>query len=209
MTEQNPYPSHPPAPPAQPPRPANRNGLGTAGFVLGLIGLIFSVIPVVGVIAWPLVILGLIFGILGVLRVNKGEASNKGLAIAAVVVSAVGLVICILWVAAFGKAANDVQEEANRSVTVHYEVTGTASNVTVTYSTFGDGNSSMNQEEVANLPWSKDVETKGLFKGGSLTVTTGADGGKVTCTVVVDGEESTTSTAKGQFSTASCDGFSG
>lgn len=208
MTEQNPYPSYSPVPPAPPQQPANRNGLGTAGFVLGLIGLIFSIIPVVGIIAWPLVILGLIFGTLGVLRVNKGEASNKGLAIAGVVVSAIGLVICILWAAAFGKAANDIQEEANRSVTVQYEVTGNASNVTVTYSTFGDGNTSMNQEDVTSLPWSKDVGTTGLFKGGSLTVTTGADGGKVTCTVSVDGKESTTSTAKGQFSTASCDGFS-
>jgi hypothetical protein len=44
---------------------ARQNGLGTSGFVLGLIGLIFSPIPIVGVIAWPLVILGLIFSAIG------------------------------------------------------------------------------------------------------------------------------------------------
>ncbi|MEV6823334.1 DUF4190 domain-containing protein [Amycolatopsis sp. NPDC051102] len=49
----------------------------------------------------------LIFGIVGTLRANRGQASNKGLAITAVVLSAIGLVICVLWTAAFGKAVND------------------------------------------------------------------------------------------------------
>ncbi|MEV6644247.1 Ltp family lipoprotein [Amycolatopsis sp. NPDC051371] len=84
-----------------------KNGLGTAGFVLGLIGLIFAFIPIIGIVAWPLTILGLIFGIVGTLRANRGQASNKGLAITAVVLSAIGLVICVLWTAAFGKAVND------------------------------------------------------------------------------------------------------
>ncbi len=101
--------SYAPMPPS-PPMPAPnqyKNGLGTAGFVLGLVGLIFAFIPIIGVIAWPLVILGLIFGIVGTLRANRGQASNKGLAITAVVLSAIGLVICVLWTAAFGKAVND------------------------------------------------------------------------------------------------------
>jgi hypothetical protein len=84
-----------------------KNGLGTAGFVLGLVGLIFAFIPLIGVVAWPLVILGLIFGIVGTLRASRGQASNKGLAITAVVLSALGLVICIIWTAAFGKAVSD------------------------------------------------------------------------------------------------------
>ncbi|WP_410644260.1 DUF4190 domain-containing protein [Amycolatopsis sp. lyj-346] len=96
-----------PPSPSMPVSNQYKNGLGTAGFVLGLVGLIFAFIPIIGVIAWPLVILGLIFGIVGTLRANRGQASNKGLAIAAVVLSAIGLVICVLWTAAFGKAVND------------------------------------------------------------------------------------------------------
>src|SRR3979411_410233 len=49
VTEQHPYPYQPQMAPAA---PAPRNGLGTAGFVLGLIGLIFSPIPFIGVVAW-------------------------------------------------------------------------------------------------------------------------------------------------------------
>ncbi|RZQ65940.1 DUF4190 domain-containing protein [Amycolatopsis suaedae] len=97
------YAPTPPSPAAAQPK----NGLGTAGFVLGLVGLIFAFIPLIGVVAWPLTILGLIFGIIGTLRANRGQASNKGMAITAVVLSAIGLAICVIWTAAFGKAVSD------------------------------------------------------------------------------------------------------
>ena len=99
MTQPGYYPPHPPiyGPPPE-------NGLGTAGFVLGLIGLLFSPIPIVGVIAWPLVILGVIFASIGVGKANKGTANNRGLAVAGVVLSVLGLVICVLWAAAFAAA---------------------------------------------------------------------------------------------------------
>jgi hypothetical protein len=101
--------SYAPMPPSSPMPVANqyKNGLGTAGFVLGLVGLLFAFLPIIGIIAWPLTILGLIFGIVGTLRANRGQASNKGLAITAVILSALGLGICVLWTVAFGKAAND------------------------------------------------------------------------------------------------------
>jgi hypothetical protein len=89
-----------------------KNGLGTAGFVLGLIGLIFSTIPLIGVVAWPLVVLGIIFAAVGLFRVRSGKATNKGLTIAGVVLSILGLVVCIVWGAAFGKAVNDAKTTA-------------------------------------------------------------------------------------------------
>jgi Mycobacterium membrane protein len=193
-------------PPPRQTKAPPQNGLGTAGFVLGLIGLIFSPIPLIGVVAWPLVILGLIFSLVGVSRARNRRATNLGLAVAGVVCSAIGLVICILWVVAFGKAVEDVRNESNRVATVHYEVSGDAKNVTITYSTFGDGIST-NQETAAVLPWAKDVQTTGLGKGGSLTVTAGPEGGTVNCKVTVDGQEAKTGTAAGPMATASCAGF--
>ncbi|MGW7532902.1 MmpS family transport accessory protein [Amycolatopsis sp. NPDC054798] len=200
------YPPPPPAPYPAPPAPP-KNGLGTAGFVLGLVGLIFAFIPVIGVIAWPLVILGIIFSALGFARSRSGKATNKGLSIAGLVLSVLGLVVCIVWLTAFAKAANEINDEANRSVTIHYEVTGTAKDASISYTTIGDGSTSTNQEQPKSLPWSKDMTTKGLFKGGTLSVTTGAEGGDVTCKVVVDGKETKTSKASGNFATASCNGF--
>lgn len=74
-----------------------RNGLGTTGFVLGLLAALFSVIPIIGMIAWPLAILGLVFGTLGILRAGRGVATNKGLSIAGTVLATIGLMICISW----------------------------------------------------------------------------------------------------------------
>ena len=142
MTEQNVYPQQMQTGPGAP-----RNGLGTAGFVLGLVGLIFSPIPFIGVVAWPLVILGLVFSILGFGRARKGVATNKGLSIAGIVLSAIGLLVCVLWIAVFSKAVNDVNDEANRVATIQYEVTGDAQGSSITYSTFGDGFSQVGEKD--------------------------------------------------------------
>lgn len=62
------------------------NGLGTAGFVLALIGLFLSWVPVLGWIVW---LLGLIFSFVGVFK------TPKGLAITGLVISLIGLFILI------------------------------------------------------------------------------------------------------------------
>ncbi len=199
------YPSMTPAAPQQPAQQP-RNGLGTSGFVLGLIGLVFSVIPIVGVVAWPLVILGVIFSAIGFARTRSGAATNTGLSIAGLAVSVVGLVICILWVAVFNKAATDVVNQANKTVTISYDAGGTAKNATIDYSAFSNGSFSDSTEQ-APLPWHKDVKATGLLSGGTLTVTAGADGGTVTCKVTVDGQVKKQVSATGPLAMASCDGF--
>jgi Mycobacterium membrane protein len=182
------------------------NGLGTTGFVLGLVGLVLSPIPFVGVVAWPLVVLGIVFSAIGIARTRSGKATNKGLSIAGLVLSILGLGVCIVWVLIINQAVDEVEQEANREVTITYEVTGDAPAVDVDYTTYGDDVSSA-QETGVPLPWSKEVTTDGLVKGGSLIVTTGEQGGSVTCRVLVDGEEAETSTASGAFAVADCTGF--
>jgi len=92
--------------PQQPPYPVPvyypppTNGLGTASLVLGIVGLVFSFIPIIGLIAWPLVILGVIFGGLGIDNANKAPGTSKGPAIAGLTCSAVGLAICVVWLVA-------------------------------------------------------------------------------------------------------------
>ena len=66
------------------------NGIGTAGFVLALVAVFLGWVPVLGWILW---ILGLILSFVGIFRVPKG------LAIAGLVISLIGL---ILLVAVFG-----------------------------------------------------------------------------------------------------------
>ncbi|HWO66632.1 MAG TPA: MmpS family transport accessory protein [Umezawaea sp.] len=177
-----------------------RNGVGTAGFVLGLVGFLFSFIPIIGVVAWPLVIVGLVLSVVGVTRASKGIANNRGLAIAGAVLSVIGLVVCVLWTALFGAAVSD----ADREHVVVYEVSGDAAGASVVYSTFGGGTG---QEAVTSLPWRKEMKVKGLLGGGTLTVTAPAEGGVVACRITVDGVEKKSATGAGAFSTALCSGF--
>ena len=62
------------------------NGVGTAGFVLALIAIFFSWVPVLGWILW---VLGLILSFVGVFK------KPKGLAIAGLVISLIGLILII------------------------------------------------------------------------------------------------------------------
>ncbi|WP_181780893.1 sulfur globule family protein [Pseudonocardia pini] len=97
-----PYGHHAPYPQVAAPAPAN--GLGTAGFVLGLLALLFAWIPLVGVVGWPLSILGLLLAGLGLHRVVTGRADNRGLTIAGLTLSALALIVCIVWAVAFTSA---------------------------------------------------------------------------------------------------------
>jgi hypothetical protein len=115
--------------------------------------------------------------------------------------------MCILYAAVFTATVNTVNNQQNAVSTINYEVTGDAKGATVTYSSFDGNGSSTNQETASQLPWHKDLQGKGLFSGGTLTVTAGADGGSVACKVTVNGKQAKTATASGPFATASCGGF--
>lgn len=180
------------------------NGFATAGFVLGLLGLALAVIPFIGLIALPLVVPGLAFAAIGLARAIRRHAPRLSLAAAGLVLSVIGFVVCLIWLAGI---AHDISNRAGKVAMVRYGATGDAANTTIAYSAFGDGGSVTDQETVRALPWSKDVRINGSLKGSSLITTTGASGGSVTCTVVVDGKETRRTTASGPFAVASCNGF--
>ncbi|MBQ4355669.1 MAG: hypothetical protein II757_03295 [Bacteroidales bacterium] len=70
-----------------------KNGIGTAGFICALIGLCLFWIPIAGpIIGWILGTLGLIFSIIGVVKKNR----KKGLAIAGLIISCILIVILIV-----------------------------------------------------------------------------------------------------------------
>jgi Domain of unknown function (DUF4352) len=79
--------------------------------VLGLLGLLFS-FPIIGVIAWPLVLLALVFGGIGLAKAGSGRATNRGLTIAGLVCAVLGLLICIVYAAAFGAAVSSTPTPA-------------------------------------------------------------------------------------------------
>ena len=86
------YPVHPGYRPyAQP----GTNGMGVAGFVTGLLGLILFFFPVVGQI---LAVLGIVFGSIGI-STGKRNGQSTGLAIAGLVLGIVSIALLLLVVA--------------------------------------------------------------------------------------------------------------
>ena len=82
------------------------NGLATSGFVVSLIGLVFSIIPVIGVIAWILAPIGVVLSAVGISAAGKNGGVGKGLAIAGLVLGMVALAICVLWVVGLSSASS-------------------------------------------------------------------------------------------------------
>lgn len=73
------------------------NGMGTAGFVLSLVAIFFGCFaPLASCILW---LLGLIFSFIGVFR------RPRGLAIAGLVISLIGIILILVFIALLGAAA--------------------------------------------------------------------------------------------------------
>jgi hypothetical protein len=74
-----------------------KNGLGTAALVLGIIGLAGGwFLPGTGVAA----LLAVIFGVIGIQRANRGEASNKTIALWGMWLGIAGIAISVFaWIA--------------------------------------------------------------------------------------------------------------
>ena len=71
------------------------NGLAVAGFVLALLGALSSFIPIVNIGGDFLALLGLIFGIIGLVQSGK-RGAGKGLSIAAIILAVAAFVISIV-----------------------------------------------------------------------------------------------------------------
>ena len=68
--------------------PHRSNGLGTAGFVLALLGLIFFLIPILDLLLW---FLGALFSFIGVFK------APRGLAIAGFVISFINFIVLSIY----------------------------------------------------------------------------------------------------------------
>ncbi len=77
-----------------------KNGLGIAGFILSLIGLILSWIPVVNIFGIVLCGIGFLLSLIGLFLKNK----KKGLAVVGLIFSIVGCVLFYLVYAGIATA---------------------------------------------------------------------------------------------------------
>jgi hypothetical protein len=92
------------------PEPPSAEGTGaaTASLVFGILGLICSIIPIIGLISWLLAPTAIITGIIGV-----KSPSARGLAIGGLVMGGLALLICLSWLLIFGAAIASIGSARN------------------------------------------------------------------------------------------------
>jgi hypothetical protein len=100
------------------------NGLAVAGFVLALLGALTSFIPVVNLFGCFLAFLGLIFGIIGLVK-SRSKGAGKGLSIAAIVLAVAAFVISIAVNAATVAVLDTAVKNIGTEDKVAAAVTGT------------------------------------------------------------------------------------
>jgi hypothetical protein len=99
----------PPPPPDRPVSARPRNGIGAAALVVGVVSLVLAVLVIFFPLAAILGIVALILGIVGMRRASRGEATNRGQAVAGVVTGVLGLIVAIVIGVRIGTFINDHQ----------------------------------------------------------------------------------------------------
>ncbi len=87
------------------------NGLGIAGLVVGIIGLLVSFIPCFGLFALFIGILGIVLSGIGLYMANKGKF-EKGLVIAGLVISILATMIALFQWTVAGAAISQADKES-------------------------------------------------------------------------------------------------
>ncbi|WP_311137453.1 DUF4190 domain-containing protein [Streptomyces sp. I6] len=94
--------------------PAPANGMGITALVLGIIAVVGFCLYGLGIV---LGVLALIFGFVGRARARRGEANNGGMALAGIILGAVGIVVSaaflgfVIWAIANDPEFRDGFEE--------------------------------------------------------------------------------------------------
>ena len=84
--------------------PKGVSAMAVVGLVLGIFALISSWMPIVNNLSFIVGLLGLVFSIVGIVSASRGKSSGKGLAIAALVINIIACVIVLATQSMFAAA---------------------------------------------------------------------------------------------------------
>lgn len=209
---------------------APRNGFGITALCLGLVSLVFMLMPITGFIAVILGGLALIFGILGWARARRGQATNTKMAATGTFLGALGLVVGVIGIVIVFQAAAQFSTDMDRitgtstsspyagapaaaerpaATSYTYEVTGNYRATLISY-TASNGDSLMvnnngTTSSGAKLPWSMKVKPEPNGNVQSLNASTLSAKGDswITCTIK-DNTGAVVATETGRGAYAGC-----
>ena len=87
-----------------------------AGLIIGSIGILLSAVPIINNFAAVLAVVGLVFGIIGLIGVKKGKRRGRGIAIAAIILSILAFVIVIASQSFYSSTLNEASKEMEKSI---------------------------------------------------------------------------------------------
>jgi hypothetical protein len=76
--------------------------MGTAALVIGVVALVLAVLILFAPLGVLLGLVALVLGIVGLIRANRGQADNRGQAVAGLVTGALALLIGLFFTASIG-----------------------------------------------------------------------------------------------------------
>jgi uncharacterized membrane protein HdeD (DUF308 family) len=91
-----------------------RNGIGVAALVVGVVSLVLAVLVVFFPIAGLLGLIAIILGIIGMGRARRGEATNRGQALAGLLTGLLALAIAVFLAIRIGVFLTDHQADFRR-----------------------------------------------------------------------------------------------
>jgi hypothetical protein len=83
-----------PAPPTY--AAPKRNGMGTAALVIGAISLVLAILIIFAILAFPLGLIAIILGAVGMARAKRGEADNRSHAVAGLVLGLLSIIVAFI-----------------------------------------------------------------------------------------------------------------
>lgn len=93
-----------------------KSGLAIAGFIIAILAILGSAIPIFNNVSFFFAVIALVFGIIGLVSIRKGKRVGQGLAIATIILSVVTFVVVLATQSFYGKVADDVSNSVNESV---------------------------------------------------------------------------------------------
>ena len=85
----------------------SKSGLGIAGFVLGIIALTTSFLPVINNFSAMLAVVGFVLALVGTIACVKGRKAGKGLSIAGVVMNVIAFIVVLATQSMYSSAIDD------------------------------------------------------------------------------------------------------
>ncbi len=93
-----------------------KSGLAIAGFIIAILAILGSWVPILNNVSFFFAIISLIFGIIGFVAIKKGKRVGQGLAVATIILSVVTGGIVVATQLFYGKVVDGVSKSVTDSV---------------------------------------------------------------------------------------------